>query len=119
LMTVLQKKFGVKSVLREDSWVDITVKHNKRVLLIELKTDPVAKRAIREALGQILEYAYIGQNKFSAALSLFIVAPGPMDEAAAQYLSLLNTQFGLPITYCQFRIGDNLPKPFLALQGML
>jgi hypothetical protein len=117
LMGLLQKHFGAKNVVREDGWVDLTVRNKKQTILIELKTDPVAKRAIREALGQILEYAYFGSEAAQSSLALFIVAPGPLDREAEEYLSLLNHRFGLPLTYCQFLPGDTLPKGLLGLHS--
>jgi hypothetical protein len=114
LMDLLQKQFGVKNVIREDGWVDLTVRTHKRKLVIELKTDPIAKRAIREALGQILEYAYYRSEPQLQNLELFIVAPGPLDAEAAAYLKLLNNKFGLPMRYCQFLPDGGLPDDFLA-----
>jgi hypothetical protein len=113
LMILLQKHFGVKNVVREDGWVDLTVLFKKRKLLVELKTDPVAKRAIREAIGQILEYAYFEPTSHHLDLELFIVAPGAMDAGAAAYLKVLNDQFGIPVRYCQFTPGGTLPPQFL------
>jgi hypothetical protein len=113
LMILLQKHFGAKNVAREDGWVDLTVRDKKRRLLIELKTDPVARRAIREAMGQILEYAYFEPALHGLDQELFIVATGSMDAGAAAYLKLLNHQFGMPIMYCQFLPGSDLPNQFL------
>ena len=113
LMLLLQRRFGQKNVMREEDWVDLTVRHKKRKLLIELKTDPLAKRAIREAIGQILEYAYFEPTQKHFALELFIVAPGALSSDAAAYLKLLNQQFGIPIRYCQFSPGGDLPNAFL------
>lgn len=113
LMRLLQNRFGAKNVLREDGWVDLTAQHKKRKLLIELKTDPVAKRAIREAMGQILEYAYLKPKRDGLNLELFIVAPGAIDDEAAAYLKRLNDQFAIPIRYCQFLPNGDLPTAFL------
>ena len=113
LMILLQKHFGVKNVLREDGWVDLIVRDKNRTLLIELKTDPVARRAIRDAIGQILEYAYFRPSPQMLNLELFIVPPGPMDAEAVAYLKVLNQYFGIPVRYCQFLPDSEIPDDFM------
>ena len=112
-MVMLQKRFGANNVAREDGWVDLTVRDKKRKLLIELKTDPVAKRAIREAIGQILEYAYFAPKTHDVDLELFVIAPGMVNAEATAYLKLLNRKFRIPIRYCQFSPGGELPNQLL------
>ena len=114
LMILLQKHFGVNNVVRDNGWVDLTVLSKKRKLLIELKTDPVAKRAIREAMGQTLEFAYFEPTSHHLDLELYIVAPSPSDAGAANYLKMLNVQFGITVGYYQFTPGGNLAAPISA-----
>jgi hypothetical protein len=52
------------------------VTSGKRRLLIEIKTDTVANRAFREALGQILEHAFFYPRTKLPDAELFIVALG-------------------------------------------
>lgn len=116
LMKLLQEQFGKDLVVRESEWVDIIVNNGKRRILIELKTDPVAKRAIREALGQILEYAYFRSKLQEPGQTgnprLFIVAPGSADEGVSAYLRRLRNEFHIPVHYCQFWPGGTLPAEF-------
>ena len=116
LMKLLQTQFGKDKVDRESRWIDITVSIGTKKMLIEIKTDAVAKRAIREALGQILEYAYFSSEsqgqKQTEETELFIVAPGNADEEVSAYLSLLRNKFHIPIRYCSFSPGSELPKAF-------
>jgi len=116
LMKLLQEQFGNDNVVRESGWVDITVSTGKKRMLIEIKTYPVAKRAIREALGQILEYAYFHSDPQSPTQTvdaeLFIVAPGSADEKASAYLNLLRDKFHIPVQYCQFESSGALPDAF-------
>ena len=116
LMKLLQERFGKNYVVRERDGVDITViiGHAKRIL-IEIKTDPVPKRSIRDALGQILEYAYFPPKPISAEIQLVIVAQGALDAKAGAYMENLRSRFGIPITYCQFSPGDSLPSIFREL----
>ena len=71
-----------------------------------------ARRAIREALGQILEYAFFYPETSNRArnVNLFIVAPAPMNEEVANYMNLLQTRFEIPVRYCSFALGDALPN---------
>ncbi len=116
LMELLQKQFGKDNVVRESGWVDITVSNGKRRMLIEIKTDAVAKRAIREALGQILEYAYFSSDlqglAQTADAELFIVAPALANEEVSAYLNLLRNKFHIPVRYCSFLPGSKLPESF-------
>lgn len=116
LMKLLQAQFGKDSVKRETRCVDITVNIGKRKMLIEIKTDVVAKRAIREALGQILEYAYFpleSRDQIQTEVTeLFIVAPGAANDEISAYLSLLSNKFHIPIRYCSFSPGSKLPEAF-------
>jgi hypothetical protein len=109
LMGLLQKQYGKANVVREQGWVDLTVSDGKRRLFIEIKTDVVAKRAIREALGQILEYAYFRSKWPHPNVEMFIIAPGQASAEVSAYLGILRSKFGVPITYCQFIPGDELP----------
>lgn len=114
LMARLQEKFGKENVEGEANWVDITVKIGKRRMLIEVKTYANAKYAIREALGQILEYAYFDSTTQAAGTELFIVAPAPANEQVSTYLNILRNSFRIPIQYCQFLQGSQLPTVFFA-----
>jgi hypothetical protein len=116
LMELLQKKFGKENVRRESAYVDLKVDCGRRRLLIEIKTDPVARRAIREALGQILEYSYFQPDLQSPIetvdAELFIVAPGQCNDQISAYISLLREKFDMPIQYCRFVSGSPLPEAF-------
>ncbi len=61
-MELLQKRFGKKNVSREGGFgparFDLVVRNGQQTILIEMKAYADARRAIREALGQILEYVF-------------------------------------------------------------
>ncbi len=66
----------------------------------EIKTALSSARAcIREALGQLLEYAYWPGAQ--EAKRLIIVGEPPLDDEARKYLKRLRQQFTLPIYYQQ------------------
>jgi len=123
LMELLQKQFGKKNVSREGGFgaapFDLVVRNGERTILIEMKAYADARRAIREALGQILEYVFFNPKTSNRVdnVDLFIVAPAPMNEAASNYIALLRTRFAIPVRYCSFTLSDPLPSVFVGSDG--
>lgn len=72
--------------------------------IYEIKTYN-AKRCIREALGQLLEYNHYPKRESSDIL--FIVGEDPLDIEDKQYLSFLRETYNLPIWYRRY-IGNKL-----------
>lgn len=70
-----------------------------RCFLYEIKIAPTAARAVREALGQLLEYAY--RPKSLEPEKMVIVAEPELDPDTAHFIQRLNTQFGLRLEYLQ------------------
>jgi hypothetical protein len=99
-------------VIRESGNVDIRVSEGQRAILIEIKTDPNPRAAIREAIGQLLEYAYYRPETRIGVLELVIIAPGKLDKTAEKYIQRLQTDFSIPISYCSYSEGDPLPALF-------
>lgn len=112
LFELLRARFGKGKVVLEANFVDITVTDGTRKILVETKSDAVARLAIRKALGQVLEYAYFHPDSKNGDAELVIVAPGPMTPDVASYLDLLRAKFGIPVEYCRFSLGDKLPSEF-------
>ena len=72
--------------------------------IYEIKTYN-AKRCIREALGQLLEY-----NHYPSRISsdiMYVVGEEPLDKEDKQYMSFLRKKYKLPIWYRQFNISSN------------
>jgi hypothetical protein len=67
----------------------------------EIKPATLARHAIREALPQLLEYAYRKGGR--DARNLFIVSQAPLDEDSANFLLTLRGK-GLPVHYKQVLI---------------
>lgn len=79
-------------------------KKEKEWHFFEVKTVS-AKRSIREALGQILEYAhYPNENR---AKRFFIVGPEPPDENDKAYMQLLRKRYNLPIWFRWYSLKEN------------
>jgi hypothetical protein len=76
---------------------DIIVRLPDGYELFEIKTALAPRDCVREALSQLLEYAYWpGSPKFNA---LWIVGPSPMDSETQDYLDGLRERFGMPVGY--------------------
>jgi hypothetical protein len=123
LMELLQKQFGKKNVTREGGFgpaqFDLVVRDGQRTILIELKAYADARRAVREALGQILEYAFYYPKELNSLqnVDLFIVAPAAQNEAVSSYMNLLRSRLAIPVRYCSFTLGDPLPGIFVGSNG--
>src|SRR5438094_6781909 len=92
----LQRQFPNATVTREENYVDLTVAENGRRLLAEVKSATSARRAIRQAIGQLLDYAYF-ENK--RRIELFIIGRGALDEATKRYVDFLRRTFALSLQY--------------------
>ena len=79
-------------------------KSEKEWHFFEIKTVS-AKRSIREALGQILEYAHYPNE--DRADKLFIVGPEPADKQDKLYMQYLRSKYNLPIWFRWFSFADN------------
>lgn len=100
-----------KKVDIEKSHVDIkALTHDGLWHYYEVKTSNV-RLSIREAIGQIMEYAYFPNcNK---ADKLFVVSLGIPTQEETEYLSTLRSKFTIPIYYCYYdEQSKRLSKPF-------
>jgi hypothetical protein len=76
---------------------DIIVRLPDGYELFEIKTALAPRDCVREALSQLLEYAYWpGSPDFNA---LWIVGPSPIDSETQEYLDGLRERFGMPVGY--------------------
>lgn len=80
--------------------IDIVVKHGNDFFFYELKTANTAKQCIREALSQLLEYAYYPSEKL--AKKLVVLSTVELSDDARKYLKNIRKLFNIPIFYQQF-----------------
>ena len=99
LLAELQKKFGHASVTLEEDFIDVIVRTESEILLYEIKTDLEPRSVIRQALGQILEYAYHPLRKHQLPVRLIIVGRSPLEPEERVYLDILKNQCALPLDY--------------------
>ena len=70
----------------------------------EIKTDS-AKKSIREALGQILEYAHY--PNMQRATKLFIVGPQQPDDKDTAYMEFIRKTYGVPVWFRWYSFEQN------------
>ncbi|AOU96799.1 hypothetical protein BI364_01165 [Acidihalobacter yilgarnensis] len=99
LMSELKLEYPEALVESERDFIDVSVTTKKELILFEIKSDLEPRTVIRQALGQILEYAYHPNRKHLLPLRLVIVGRRPLTSLDKTYLDHLTTTFSLPLTY--------------------
>lgn len=106
LFDLLAKMHGESSVVMEEDFVDLTLRTNGRLVLVEVKTDSSPRYAVREALGQLLEYDYRRERNGEKATELVVVGPCEADKRDRAYFEHLQKKWKLPFKYVPFRRGQ-------------
>jgi hypothetical protein len=109
LCEVLTRRFGRDNVGVEiltgvGTRVDAVVLREDETWFYEIKTALAARACIREAMAQLVEYAYWPDA--TRAHRLIVVGEPTLDDEAESFLRRLRTQFSLPIFYQQLRSGS-------------
>lgn len=104
LQCQLEEKFGVENVCVEHDCfgnsIDIVVQESPGSLwFYEIKTASSARTCIRQAIGQLFEYAY-GYGRPNAKV-IIVAGEPPLDPGSKVYLDFLRSCFGIPIEYQQ------------------
>ena len=100
------KDVSIENPTGKGTLVDIARKENGKMIFYEIKTYNNLKSCIREAMGQILEYAYWPMEE--NAQELIIVSHHPINDDAKNYLKGLRKKFKLPVFYQHFDIGNKI-----------
>lgn len=85
--------------------VDLVRKDQDKLIFYEIKTYPSIRVSIREALGQLLEYAHWVERPES--IEFVIVTDLPINDSVQKYISALIHIYNIPITYAWFDISNN------------
>lgn len=94
-------KIYPNNVRTELRGVDLVVRDKKgSYIFYEFKTFNSLKKCVREALSQLLEYAYYPNAK--RAVKLVIVSQNIADSKAKKYLEKLRKEFGIPVFYKRY-----------------
>ena len=83
----------------------IGAKRFNKITFYEIKTGTSVRASIRQAIPQLLEYAYWSAEK--RADELVIVSHLKITGAAKKYLKFLRDQFNVPLSYKQFDLKTN------------
>ena len=86
--------------------VDIVRESPSGFTFYEIKTAESIRICIRQALSQLLEYAY--WNSIDKVNELIIVSPHPVTDSSKEYLGKLRAKFGIPVFYQQFDVETGL-----------
>ncbi|MDZ4184704.1 MAG: hypothetical protein U1D97_06960 [Desulfuromonadales bacterium] len=101
LIKLLGDEWGHENVSAEQSIfgkkIDVVLRRKKEFDFYEIKICGSAKACIREAIGQLMEYAY--WPSVENAKNLIVVGEEPIDNQTAKYLQYLGDRFKLPISY--------------------
>lgn len=102
----LEKQYGEGAVEAQRDFRDLILTTADRRVLIEIKASEDARQAIRDAFGQLLDYAYFDTVDRENP-ELFIVGRGAPTRETRGYLDHLRNRFGLEINYRQYKIGSH------------
>jgi hypothetical protein len=87
--------------------IDLVVETPAGLIFYEVKTGGTVRACLREAIGQLLEYAlWPGGVR---PVGLVVVGEAGLDARAAQYIQTLNQTFPLPLSYRQVSLCDGGP----------
>ncbi|GAG10664.1 unnamed protein product, partial [marine sediment metagenome] len=103
----LASQFGAENVGTElasgaGTSVDVVVRRPDGYWFYEIKTAHSPRACIREALGQLLEYAFWPGGQEASRLT--VVGESPLDQDGEEYLQQLGNRFSLPIYYEQITV---------------
>lgn len=111
LYDFLKKRYGKDNVGTEvntgdGTAIDVVLRHGEEFWFYEIKTALSVKATIRQALPQLLEYAYWPNT--NKASRLIIVSHLPAKPITERYLKTLRERFGIPISYQHFCLNSNV-----------
>lgn len=104
----LQREGAIVSTENRDGrggFIDLVACRDGEYEFYEIKTDSSARLAIRNAIGQLLEYAYWPAP--AKPKRLFVVSEQELDAEADSYLRTLEKEAGLSIGYRQVNVEDS------------
>ena len=102
LYNKLVEKYGAEDVGGETQSgvgtnIDLVVRHRDEFYFYEIKTAKSPRICLRQALGQLLEYAFWPGSQ--EAVRLVVVGETELDDEGAKYLHELKERFSLPLEY--------------------
>ena len=94
-----EERVGTEISSGNGMYIDVVVRQDtSSFIFYEIKTAREPRICIREALGQLLEYAYWGDQARSPT-DLVVVGPSAIDKLGQEYLSKVRQHFHIPLRY--------------------
>ena len=90
---------GMEHDCPSGGYIDVVVRQENGYAYYEIKTGWSPRVCIRDALGQLLEYAFWNPARQHTIVRLVVVGETELDESGENYLTLLKERFALPIEY--------------------
>ena len=96
-ITIREKNVGDEQQSGVGAKIDVVVRRRKAYWFYEIKTADSPPACLREAIGQLLEYAFwpLAQE----VTRLIVVGKSAIDKDGREYLRRLNERFSLPIEH--------------------
>lgn len=100
----LADEYGAKNMRAEQpsgagTIIDVVVRHKGKFHFYEIKNAQSPRACLRQALGQLLEYAFWPGAQ--VATRLVVVGEAALDEEGTEYLGTLKRRFSVPVEYEQ------------------
>lgn len=102
LKAKLVEEYGKENILLEENYVDVKLIQTNYVGLYEVKSASYASDCVREALGQILFYAYHDKDK--RAKKIYVVGQYPANEQDKGYIQYVKDKLKLDFEYLNIEI---------------
>jgi hypothetical protein len=99
LMRELQAEQPDARLVREEDFVDVLVETMTSIHLYEIKSDLSPVAVLRQAIGQLLEYAFRLRNPAGKMITLVAVGRAPLSTYEQEYLAHLRCQHALSLEY--------------------
>jgi hypothetical protein len=99
LLAELRAEHPAADIRCEDNFADVTMLSANGLTIFEIKTELCPRMVIRQALGQLLEYAHYGKARSGERLDFVAVGRNPLTTADKEYLNDLRKTYQLPLTY--------------------
>lgn len=95
LVKRLRREFPKARIEVERDFVDVAVHTKDETILFEIKSDVAPMTVIRQALGQLLEYAFHPLRTYESSVRLVIVGRNKLGDVESRYLARLQEAFPL------------------------
>lgn len=96
---LLKAEYPGARIVFEENFVDVKVETDDQIILFEIKSDLKPQSVLRQAIGQLLEYAFHPGQQHAKPLSLVAVGRNTLAPDEHNYLQTLVRLFNIPLTY--------------------